>query len=174
MNFANILTTTGIGANWLLVLIFIVVASIYGFFLGRQRLTIIIVAGYFSLVINKAIPWAGLGFLGVKGSPGTNVEIFLFLALVIGIFFLMHGPSLSSAFSLRGRGSWWQVIILGFFQLGFMASVVISFLPQKTINDLDPFVQQMFNSDLAKFLWLLLPVVAILILKKKRIYKTDD
>ncbi len=73
----------------------------------------------------------------------------------------------------RGSSKFWQVAILGVLELGFLASVVISFLPLETQSDLGQ-LGQLFADPLAQFLWLILPLVGIMVLKKKRTYLGEE
>lgn len=173
---ANIFSGIDLGSNWLLILVFLGIGFGYGLALGKNRLNLITLAAYFSLVITRAIPWKQLGFLGIKSMPDTNVQVFVFLAIILAIFFLAPHSGLGSAIRISGRGraNWWQLLILGALQLGFLISIVISFLPVKTIADLNPLIKQFFGDELARFFWLILPLTAIFVLKKRKKYSYGE
>ncbi len=174
--FANIMDIVRTGGNWLLILVFLGAGFGYGMVMGRNRLNLLALGGYFSLVIVKFLPWKELGFLGVKEAPTSNIQVFLFLAIILGIFFYAPHSAFGSVAKIhgRGKGNLWQLAIIGILQLGFLASVIISFLPAKTIADFDPLFKQFFAGELARFLWLLLPIVAMFILKKRKTYSYGD
>jgi hypothetical protein len=92
------------------------------------------------------------------------------LALTLGIFFVAPHSGLASVFRVhsRGRGSLWQLLILGVSLLGFFTSIVISFLPAKTLKDLDPLLNQFFADPLPQFIWLVLPLAAMLVSRRRR------
>jgi hypothetical protein len=142
-----------------------------GMALGRNRLGLIIFASYFSFIISKFIPW--IVFLGPKGTPDVNVQIFLFFAIILGIFFVAPYSGLSGNLRISGRGrsSFWQVAILGILEVAFVISAVISFL--KDVSVLGQFAG-FFTGPLAQFIWLVLPLVGIIALKKKRSYLTGE
>ncbi|MBI4708880.1 MAG: hypothetical protein HY764_01595 [Candidatus Portnoybacteria bacterium] len=171
--FSSIFNFVNSSGNLLLVLLFLAAAFGYGMALGKNRLNLVTIAIYFSLAITKSIPWSRVDFLATKdGSPNTNIQIFIFLAIILAIFFLGPHSALGSTIKISGRGraSWWQLTILGALQLGLLASIIISFLPPKIIADLDPLIKQFFISAEAQFLWLFLPIAAMFILKKRRKY----
>ena len=173
--FANIFSSINLSSNTLLILAFLVMGFGYGMMMGKNRLSIVMLAGYFSLVINKAIPWELFGLFEAEG-PSTNIQIFLFLAVILAIFFLAPHSGISSVIRVSGRGSsrWWQNLILGVLQMGFLISIVISFLPDKNIAELNPIIKQFLVEEPARFLWLVLPLVGLMALKKRRLYNYGD
>jgi len=172
--FSGIFSAINIGSNWLLILLFLAAGLGYGMVMGRNRLGLITLAGYFSLLVSKAIPWVSFGFS--KGLPDSNVLIFIFLATILGVFFLAPHSGLGATLRVSGRGkaSWWQLLIIGTTQIGFLASAIISFLPDTTIADLSPFLKQFFVNDLTRFFWIAMPMLALLALKKRRTYTYSD
>lgn len=172
--FSDIASSINLGGNWLLILIFLGAGFVGGAALGRSRLNLILLSSYLSFIINKFIPWKV--FLSPGTLPDPNVQTFIFLAVILTIFFFGPHSGFSSMIKIggRGRGSWWQLGILGALLLGFLVSAVISFLPAKTLSDLSPLIKQYFSDPLPQFLWLLLPLVAAFVLKKKRMYSYGD
>jgi hypothetical protein len=171
MNFSTITNFSSSGSwDWILLFVFLAVAFIYGLSMGRNRLAVLILGTYFSFIITKNIPWSELVFAGVKEAPDPTVQIFIFLALILGFYFLIPHSVLSSAARLRGRGrsSWWQALVLSVLQIGLILAVVISFLPPKIISGLSPLTKTIFSGALTQFLWLFLPILAVMFLRRKR------
>jgi hypothetical protein len=165
MSFLSSITNgINLGGNWLLILIFLAGGAAIGIGLGRNRLGLIIFSSYFSFIICKFIPW----------TFDVNVQIFLFLAIILGIFFVAPYSGLSGNLRIAGRGrsSFWQVAILGALEVGFIVSAVISFLPKNTVNDLGQLALQYFYNQPSRFIWLVLPLLGVMALKKKRTYLT--
>ena len=161
--------------DWLIILFFLAAAFVYGLSMGRNRLTTVILGTYFSFILTKSLPWSELSFLGVRGSPGSTVQIFIFLAIILGFYFLIPHSALSSAIRLRGRGraSWWQSLILSVLQIGLILSIVVSFLSGKIVAGLSPLAKTIFVGPLAQFFWLLLPIIAIMFLRRRR-YEIEE
>jgi len=168
--FGDIMEIVRSGSDWLGILIFLTAGAAFGVAMGRSRLNLIALAGYFSFIITKFIPWKELGFLGSKTAPDSNIQIFLFLAIILGIFFVAPRSAFSSVakISQRSRGGWWQASVFGITIAGFLASAVISFLPAGTVSEFWPLCRKFFADDLFKFLWLLMPIVAMFVLKKSK------
>jgi hypothetical protein len=169
---SNIASSINLGGNWLLFLVILAAGAFLGIALGRNRLGLVIFAGYFSFIISKAIPWKV--FLG--RDPDVNVQIFIFFAIILGIFFIAPYSGLSGNLRISGRGrsSFWQVAILGILEVGFVINCVVSFLPKQTVTDLGALFLQFFYNQPAQFIWLVLPLVGIMALKKKRSYMTQE
>ena len=172
--FANILSGIDLGSNWLLILFFLATGAFLGIVLGRNKLGLIVVSGYLSFIICKFIPWSV--FLGRNNAPDVNAQIFLFFAIILAIFFIAPYSGLSGTLRIAGRGrsAFWQLAILGILEVGFIVSAVMSFLPAKTIVDLGSLAERFFADPLARFLWLVLPLIAIMALKKKRTYLSGE
>ncbi len=162
--------------DWILLLIFLGVALIYGFLMGSNRLALIILGTYFSFFIIKNIPWKSLGFLGLEKAPSSNVQIFLFLALILGFYFLLPHSifNVLAKSQRRRRTQWWQGWLLAILQIGLMLEVVINFLPVKILKTLNPLAQTIFVDPLAQFLWIFLPILAMMFLKNRYSYDLGD
>ena len=70
-------------------MIFVILAFFYGMWMGRSRIIALTLGIYFSYILTQAIPWKELKFLGVKNPPESMVQIFVFLALILGFYFLI-------------------------------------------------------------------------------------
>lgn len=163
--------------DWVILLVFLAVALVYGLSMGRNRLVIIMLGVYFSFLLTRAIPWKQLVFLGMKEAPSSTAQIFIFLALVLGFYFLIPHSSLRHAMRLGGRGasSWWQILILSILQVGLILATVIAFLPAKVTAELSPLAQAVFVGPLAQFCWILLPMLAIMFLRGRQTqYNYDE
>jgi len=162
--------------DWLLVLIFLAVALVYGLTMGRNRLVIVMLGVYFSWLLTRAIPWKELTWLGIKEAPASTIQIFIFLALVLGFYFLIPHSALRYAMKLggRGRGAWWQILVLSVLQIGLVLAMVMSFLPVKVTAGLSPLARTIFTGSLAQFVWLLLPITAIMFLRGRQQYSYEE
>lgn len=161
---------------WVLLLIFLGAAFVYGFSMGRNRLTVVMLGVYFSFILTRAIPWQALGFLGMGKSPASTVLIFIFLALILGFYFLIPHSSFRSVIKSQGRrrSGFWQVLVLGILQIGLILEIVISFLPDKVMAGLSPLAQLIFEGQAAQFLWLFLPILAMMFLRSRQQYGSYD
>ncbi len=170
----NLLFLNNFWANssgWIMLLIFLGVALIYGLSMGRNRLVVMILGTYFSYILARAIPWKELTFLGIKEAPDSAVQIFIFLALILGFYFLIPHSSFHSALRIQRRHScWWHSLIFSVLQIGLILQIVIGFLPGKVAAGLSPLAQLMFSGQTAQFLWLFLPILALMFLRSRQQY----
>lgn len=122
---------------------------------------------YFSFILTQTIPWKELKFLGVEAPPDSMVQIFVFLALILGFYFLIPYSGLRHSLKLgsRERAGWWQILIASVFQIGLGIEVAISFLSSKVLADLNPMAKTLFVGEMAKFIWFLLPILALMFLR---------
>ncbi len=171
------LTNFSIGAasGWdiFIILIFLIAILIYGLFLGRNRMIVLLISTYFSLVITQVIPWqkiVSVGWLGIGEEPSSSLKIIIFLGLILLFYFLIPRSILSSTLRLRKRGdaSWIILFLLSILQIGLLAMIIFSFLPKQASADLGSLIQRMFIGDSAEFIWTLLPILGIVLIKRKK------
>lgn len=171
MNFSFLNNFSWAGSSgWIMLLVFLGVALVYGLSMGRNRLVVVTLGTYFSFILTSAIPWKQLTFLGIKEAPTSNVQIFIFLALILGFYFLIPHSALRSALKLQGRrrSGWRPALILSVLQIGLILQTVISFLPNKVVAGLSPLSQLIFSGETAQFCWLLLPILAMMFLRPRQ------
>lgn len=157
-------------SGWILLLIFLAVAFVYGLSMGRNRLVMVTLGIYFSYILTRAIPWKELTFLGIKQVPSSTSQIFIFLALILGFYFLIPHSAFRSVIRIQGRrrSTWWHALILSVLQIGLILQMVISFLSNKVVAGLSSLVQLIFCGETAQFCWLLLPILAMMFLRTRQ------
>ena len=182
MAIREFLTSFYIGAasGWdlFIILILLIAVFAYGFFLGRNRMIVLLLGSYFSLAIVQVLPWSrltDLGWLGIGESPSASLEIIIFLGLILLFYFLIPRSILSSSLRIkkRGKASWLQLFILSVVQVGLLAMVILSFLPSQTIANLAPLIKKLFVGPEAQFVWIILPILTIILMRRKRKKEKD-
>ncbi len=181
MGIREFLTNFHIGAasGWdlFIISIFLIAMIVYGFFLGRNRMIILLISSYFSLAIMQVLPWsrlASLGWLGLDKEPSTPTQILFFLGMILLFYFLIPRSVLSSTLRIRKRGeaAWWQLSILSVVQIGLLAAVIISFLPREAVIEFSPLTEKIFIGPEAYFVWVTLPILALVLMRRRR--KIED
>ncbi len=155
--------------SWdLFVVIFFVMAIfLYGFTLGKDRIIVIMLSTYITLALIKGMPASASDFLAsIKIGNSPIGESGIFLGVVVILFFLLSRSITASIFEGGNRGSWGEIIILGFLQVGLLMSVLISFLPSEIIGGLSPFIKSVFADDTARSIWLIAPILAVAIFSR--------
>jgi len=150
-----------------IILFFVIAALLYGLSLGRNRIIAIMVSIYMTLAVINAFP---LQFFGneVRVNETFALQIGTFIAIFLGLFFILSRSALSGTILNSGVGGrWWQVIIFSFLQVGMLISVVLSFLPADILNNLTLVTRSIFIGEWQEFLWIASPVVAMIIMRDK-------
>lgn len=165
----------GAASGWdlFIITIFLIAVLVYGLFLGRNRMVILLISSYFSLSITQTLPWSRLsyfGWLGIDETPSSSFKIVIFLAFILTFYFLMPRSVLSSSLRIKKRGnaSWPQLFLLSVVQVGLLIMVILSFLPNDAIVNLGPIIQKLFIGLEAQFVWITLPIVVIILMRRKR------
>ena len=178
MDIQNLITSI----NWttptwdLFILIFFLAAVfLYGFSLGRDRIIIILMSIYITLALIHAFPFVdGTNLAEIKFGESYVLKIGIFLVAVLVVFFLLSRSAVSSIFSVGSHGSWWQILLFSFLQVGLFLSVVLSFLPDGIISELAPLTKQVFIGENAQFAWLLSPILAMVLVSRRGKGKSEE
>lgn len=157
--------------NWLeptwdlfIVLFFVVASLIYGISLGRDRIIVILVSIYMALAIVNHIPFlTGVSMAEVSVNDTFALRVSVFLGVFILLFFFLSHSALIKAFgsNTSRQGKFWQVMVYSFLHVGLLISVTLSFFPTDLASVLSPLTQALFMSDIARALWVTLPVLAM-------------
>jgi hypothetical protein len=181
MAIREFLTNFHIGAasGWdlFIILIFLIAVLVYGFFLGRNRMIVLLLSSYFSLAIIQVLPWsrlASLRWLGIGEEPSASLKILIFLGAILLFYFLIPRSVLSSTLRIRKRGSasWLQLFILSIAQVGLLIMVILSFLPTEAVVNLGSWIKKIFIGPAAQFVWITFPILAMVLMRRKR--KVED
>ncbi len=165
----------GNASGWdiFIVVVFLIAVLIYGLFLGRNRMIILLISSYFSLLIIQNIPWwklSSVGWLGIEQNPSSSFKTILFLSIILLFYFLIPRSVLTSTFRLKKRGlaSWWQLLVLAVAQVGLLAMVILSFMPQDAISNLGSVIRKLLIGPEAQFVWIALPILVLVLMRKKK------
>ena len=149
----------------MLVIIYCVTVLIYSFFASRERLVLVLVSLYASLAITLGTPEITRFLTAVQPSQYDTYRVSIFLGGFV-LFFIL----LSQKMSLRSDGQqWWQAIVLSALQVGLLISSVLFFLPGQLVDS--GIARDYFINDTARSAWMLAPILAMIILPRK---KKDD
>lgn len=151
----------------MIIIIFVIVSLLYGFSVGRDRLIVTLVSTYMALAVVNVVPFANMKWTAHL-FVSTAWQVGMFLGIFLVLFFLLSQSALMS--TIRGtdvRGSWWQVILFGFLQIGLLISVIFSYLPEPALNHFSSPVRFYFVSDVAKLFWVCVPIVLLILIRKR-------
>jgi hypothetical protein len=149
-----------------IILFFVLSALIYGMSLGRQRIIVILISIYMSLAVANYAPVLE-NFLKDRGVGDFFLfKVTTFLGAFLFLFFFLSRSALLKTFGGGNHdGSWWQVMIFSILQIGLLISVTLSYLPANVTASLSDLTKQIFINDTAKFLWIIAPILAMIIIR---------
>lgn len=160
-----------------IVLFFIIAGFLYGLSLGRDRIIVILVSIYMALAVVTTAPYIGSVATEIGIDQIFVIRISLFVTVFIVLFFLLSRSALLKTVATGDEsGSWWQVMLFSFLHVGLLISITLSFLPGNAAEGLAPLTQQMFATDTARFLWIILPILAMALIRSSasdKKYKYD-
>lgn len=166
---AGVLNINWTNPSWdlFIVLFFFIAAFLYGFSLGRDRVVAIMVSLYMALAVVNYAPF--LQNLNTEINIVTSLfafKISAFLGVFLVIFFFLSRSAIVRSLAGGGAvGKWWQVLLFSVLHAGLLVSVVLSFLPPDTLNYLSFATREIFTSEAGRFLWIILPILAMAGLK---------
>jgi len=165
----------GAASGWdlFVILVFIIAVLVYGLFLGRNRLIVLLLSSYFSLSIVNVLPWEKLisfGWLGIGDGPSASLKIIIFLGIILLFYFFIPRSVLSSVLRIRKRGeaSWIRLLILSVVQVGLLAMAILSFLPEEALADIGSIIKMIFVGPEAQFVWIALPILTVVLMRRNR------
>ncbi|MBU0732434.1 hypothetical protein KKC88_06175 [Patescibacteria group bacterium] len=150
--------------DMMLVGFFVVGALLYGLSLGRDRIISILMSIYIALAVTAALPDV---IVNVNLQGGFAFQITTFLAVFVGMFFLMSRMALSRSLSLNSDGGIIQTVVFSFLHVGLIIAVAMSFMPPEILSKFSPLTIEIFTNQWAYFGWIIAPIVAMIVLGRK-------
>ena len=163
------------GINWtvptwdlFIIIFFVSVGILFAFTLGRARVLFVLLSLYIGLAIASSLPFITKD-TSSKFHLGSvaALKIVVFIMCVVILFVLFSRMGALSSFS--GRINPLVILLFSFLQVGLLISILLSFLPADIIDSFAPLTKKLFTTNIARLSWLLLPIAAMLLIKKKEV-----
>lgn len=148
----------------ILLIVFFGASLMYGITNGKKGTAIITIAIYMSLAIVQAMPDL---LLNVSTNTSAAFQLTTFIGVFALLFYLFSRSALLRTFSIEGKGSVIQMIILSLLHAGLLLSVVISFLPEAYTQNFSNELVSFFTGQWQVFGWIVAPILAMFFLGKK-------
>jgi len=165
-----------LGIDWstptwdlVILLFFILSVLIYSFTLGRDRIVAIMISTYISLAVTTNLPFMQDLTEMINSFGRLTFQISSFLIVFVLLFFMLSRGKVIQGFS-NLSGTWWQIMVFALLQVGLMASIIMSFLPEVALEHFSNYTKTIFVSDIGKFVWLVLPILALAFFKSGSSY----
>ncbi len=143
--------------------IWIAVSIIYSFSAGRGRIISILISIYMAELLVIQAPFLGTELGAKLGLAVYLGRLIVFLALFSFFFLALSKFVFHTSVESRGFTSWFLSMVFAFLQVGFLISVVLSFLPPEIKANFAPLVKMVFVSNIAAFVWLILPILFLVL-----------
>ena len=152
------------GQGILFVGLFIVFIIVWGLSLGRTRSIISVLSIYVAFTIENLFPY----FENIKNSAKLPFNVYilklcLFAGAYLVVFLIFNHSFIKRKFS-SDDFSLTSIIVISILQIGLLASIAASFLPQEmAVNIFGPFYY-FIGTPQTLFYWSIVPVPAVLFL----------
>ena len=156
-------------------LLFFVIAFLYGFSLGRDRILVILVSIYIALALGPAFPYYEKIYSSFS-AQGAAFKVVSFYIVFIVLFLLLSRSALLNLLGAQSTGigdNIFEVIIFSILHVGLLVSITLSFLPATALVHLSSNTKEIFTSELGKFLWLIAPIAGMIIFSKHKWGRRD-
>jgi len=160
MNFFRTITAiSGLRPSYgtLLLVIFVILALASAFKQGKGGVLRNIISIYMTIAVSNFLPFLNLEISGfkVENYPLLKIAISAVIFLLIS-FFLSH----SSLECLDGgRSTLLNTLILSLLASGLLISTISVMLPPEIKNELTGIAHFLFVNEIARFVWVLAPIV---------------
>ncbi|MFZ5559540.1 MAG: hypothetical protein ACOZAL_01970, partial [Patescibacteria group bacterium] len=134
-----------------------------GLVLGRDRIFVLLLGSYISFAVMSIFPFKKLLPDLLREEENFVIIIVGFLVLIGLIYFLLSRSILK--YRRTSSKSLFQIFFLSIFFIGIVVSVVFMFFPKDLIKAFSPIVLKIFNTQTARVLWLVIPLIFIGIFK---------
>jgi hypothetical protein len=152
---------------WLIILFVVFVIFLVGFGLGRSRMMISLISLYIASFLEVHFIYLK-NISGVLKNIPPHVMHIGFLLIIYGlVFFLLNRSFIKQRLTLK-EASIFVAALMAILQIGFMASIMISYLPAATTVVFPSWVLQVFGTKNAQLLWALAPIVALIFMKSEK------
>jgi heme/copper-type cytochrome/quinol oxidase subunit 4 len=153
--------------NWeVIIVIFLIVGGfLLGLILGRNKMFLMLLGSYIASALLSVVPIKKM-FPDFFGKEENFVVLIILYLVLIGIVYFIFSKSGKKT---RRKGFWFvfQTFFYALFLVGIVLSMVFSFLPKDLISEFSSVTLNIFNTSLARVLWLVIPLIFIGIFRRK-------
>ncbi len=165
-NLSAISSISGFGPGWIFGALGAVAISIFGLSIGRTKAVISLLSIYVAFAFDKIFPY----LKEVSNIIGDSFEEYwlrlgIFLTAYIVVFSVFNFSFIRKRIS-SNEYSLFGIIILSFLQLGFLASIIFSILPEELVLKWTFGFDDYLATSTALFFWALAPLPVLLFIKK--------
>lgn len=152
---------------WLIILFIVFVVFLVGFGLGRSRMMISLISLYIASFLEVHFVYFKNISDILKNTSPYVIHIGFLLVIYGVVFFILNRSFIKQRLTLK-EASILIAALMAILQIGFMASIMISYLPASTTVVFPQWVLQVFGTKNVQFLWALTPIVVLIFMKSEK------
>jgi hypothetical protein len=153
--------------NWLIVFFFLFVVFLIGLNLGRSRVLLTLLSLYIAAFLEPQFIYFDKLQAVTKFKPDFWLHIGLFLIIYLASIAILNRSLLKQPLTLK-ETSFFSIALIAILEVGFLASLLIRYLPPEVSGNLPAAIIRLFGTKNARFWWAALPILALLFLKSKK------
>jgi len=164
-------------ATWELIVILFLIGGgfLLGLLLGRNRIFVLLLSSYISYALMSVIPFNKVAPAMFDKEEDFVISIVIFLVLIGLIYFLLSRSILKTTTRKKGGRSIFQIFFLSLFFIGIIISGIFLFFPKDLESEFSPIITKIFDTSLARTLWLAIPLIFVgLFRRKKRRHSSEE
>ncbi|MBM3256044.1 MAG: hypothetical protein FJZ04_01060 [Candidatus Moranbacteria bacterium] len=162
--FKAISSITSLRPSWgtLILVIFTLLALAITFKQGKGGTIRSIMSIYMAIAVNNFLPFLKLEIKGFKIEDYPLLKIAIFVIIFVLISYMLSHSSLGMLD--RDRSTFLGTFVLAFLASGLVISTVAVMLPAEIKEELTGTAHFIFVNEIARFLWVIAPILAIIII----------
>jgi hypothetical protein len=154
--------------NWLIISFFLFAVFLIGLNLGRTKVMLAILGLYIAAFLEPQFVYFDKLQSIMKIKPVFWLHIGLFLLIYLISVAILNRSFLRQPLTLK-ETSFFSIALIAVLEVGFLASLLLSYLPPEAIRDLPVTVIKFFGTKNARFWWAVLPILGLLFLRSRKI-----
>lgn len=154
--------------GWLVALFFVFVIFLVGLNLGRSRILLALLGLYIAAFLEPHFVYFDKLQAAIKVKPEFWLHIGLFLIIYLASLAILNRSFLKQPLTLK-ETSFFSVAIIAILEIGFLASIMLSYLPPEISRELPAGAIKYFGTKNAQFWWAILPLLVLLFLKSRKL-----
>ena len=153
--------------NWLIIFFFLFAVFLLGLNLGRTRIMITLLSLYIAAFLEPRFIYFGKLQSIIKIKPDSWLHIGLFLLIYLICIAIFNRSFLKQPLTLK-ETSFLSIAFIAILEVGFLASLLLSYLPPEITGSLPVTVIKFFGTKNARFWWAVSPILGLLFLRSKK------
>lgn len=162
MNFLPTINLSSPSWDLFILLFFVVIAFLYVLILSSRRSIASMASIYMALAISDSAP-----YLSVLNSYTPYLKVLIFLLLFGLLFYFLASTLFRDDLPMEGLKRKSRLLVDSFFHTGLMLSIILSDLPAWVVANISFGMRNIFISQPAKFFWLIMPIVIMVLLNRQ-------